>query len=257
MTENSYTFVIININYWRFIRIMGTEIEILFAAATLGFLTDPFIWVLSILLAFLTKKYWFIIRLPVIWITLFFIATLILGEMESYKYSAASLAYLIISLVAIIIIKSDRTKKNYQHLTIRVGTVLHNQIYSALKENEEKAGMNLLDLKATGYISGFINYFIQDSKIEEKDHKDIYKIILNGVLPNRLEDIFTKNTARYELAKITEGLEYEVEEFKTGVKWGEYDASTSDYDKRPNSLISILLGKKPKVTISKNSEDGD
>ena len=51
--------------------------------------------------------------------------------------------------------------------------------------------------------------------------------------PNRLEDIFTKNTARYELAKITEGLEHEVEEFKTGVKWGEYDASTSDYDKRP------------------------
>ena len=47
---------------------------------------------------------------------------------------------------------------------------------------KKKQDMNLLDLKATGYISGFINYFIQDSKIEEKDHKDIYKIILNGVL---------------------------------------------------------------------------
>ena len=64
-------------------------------------------------------------------------------EMEGYEYLALALAYAIIAIAATLIIKSERTKDNYQHLTNYVGGELHNQIYSALKENEEKAGHEL------------------------------------------------------------------------------------------------------------------
>lgn len=123
-----------------------------------------------------------------------------------------------------------------------------------MNEDEEFAGRNLTEMKATGYIFGFINHHIQDSNFNDDEQDEIYKIILNGVLPDKLEKIYIKNTARYELAISTKGLEHEVENFNIGQKWGEYDASLSDYGNRPDSLKSILLGKKPKVTIKKNKD---
>lgn len=230
---------------------METEIEILFFAAFAKFLIDPLVWLLSILLAFVSRKKHFLVRVTFIWVAMFLMTLLVLGEMKDYQYIAVSIANFIIAIISTLIIKSKRfDNKKHLQLTNLVGEELYNQIYSALKENEDIAGKNLTEMKATGYIFGFINHFIQESGVEDDDHDEIYKIILNGVLPNKLEEIFIRNSARHELAKTTAGLEGEVEKFNTGIKWGEYDASSSDYTVRPESLKSILLDKKPKIIIN-------
>ena len=222
------------------------------------FLFNPLIWFMALGLAFVSRWIWFVFRFPILWLTVsLFSFAFFGGEMNEQKEDALFLTVFIIVLISTLLLKPINSTSKFKQMTDTIGEDLHRQIYTALQTNEGIAGRNLTELMATGYIFGYINFFIEDKKINESLHEDIFNTILNGVLPKRLEEIFIRNSARYEIAKTTGGLEYEEENFNKGCKWGSYDASRSDSGSEPESLVSILLGEKPRVSLKKYKFGGE
>lgn len=90
-------------------------------------------------------------------------------------------------------------------VTASVGAALHHQLYSAMKENEIMTNERLLSLFTNGYISVFA-LFVYDleglnaQKIFEKN----FRKMLDGVLPNRLDELFIKQN---EMRKLAESME--------------------------------------------------
>lgn len=80
---------------------MGT-----FIGTTAVFLLDPIAFLIALLVAFLTKKNRFFIRVFLVWITMLLMAILFLGVEESYEYIAVSVANFIHAVVSVLIIKS-------------------------------------------------------------------------------------------------------------------------------------------------------
>ena len=78
----------------------------IFLGATAKFLLDPIAWLIAILLAFLTKKNRFFVRLSLIWVTMLLMAILFFGELESYQYIAVSVANFILAVASVLIVKS-------------------------------------------------------------------------------------------------------------------------------------------------------
>ena len=90
-------------------------------------------------------------------------------------------------------------------VTASVGAALHHQLYSAMKEDEIMTNERLLSLFTNGYISVFA-LFVYDleglnaQKIFEKN----FRKMLDGVLPNRLDELFMKQN---EMRKLAESME--------------------------------------------------
>jgi hypothetical protein len=90
-------------------------------------------------------------------------------------------------------------------VTASVGAALHHQLYSAMKEDEIMTNERLLSLFTNGYISVFA-LFVYDleglnaQKIFEKN----FRKMLDGVLPNRLDELFIKQN---EMRKLAESME--------------------------------------------------
>lgn len=215
-------------------------------------LLNPLIWISSLGLAFLFRRIWLVLRLPIIWITITLFTFALIGEVRDEQQSDIIAVLFLIAVMSVLIFRTKEFNSNYHQLTDSIGENLHKQIYSALEEKEEIAGKNIHELIVTGYIFGYINYFLEDAQVDEAEHDYIFHTILNGVLPNKLEDIFIKNSARHELAKTTSGLEEEVEKFNVGVQWGQYDAAQGSDENNNGHLRKILLGEKPKIILSHN-----
>jgi hypothetical protein len=90
-------------------------------------------------------------------------------------------------------------------VTASIGSALHHQLYEAMKEDEMMTNERLSSLFTNGYISVFV-LFVYDleglnaQKIFEKN----FRKILDGVLPNRLYEIFVKQN---EMRKLAESME--------------------------------------------------
>ena len=78
----------------------------IFLGATAKFLLDPIAWLIAILLAFLTKKNRFFVRLSLIWVTMLLMAILFLGELESHAYIPLAIANFVLAVISVSIIKS-------------------------------------------------------------------------------------------------------------------------------------------------------
>lgn len=78
----------------------------IFLGATAKFLLDPIAWLIAILLAVLTKKNRFFVRVSLVWITMLLMAILFFGELESYQYIAVSVANFILAVASVSIVKS-------------------------------------------------------------------------------------------------------------------------------------------------------
>jgi preprotein translocase subunit SecG len=91
---------------------METEIEILFFAVFANFLIDPLVWLLSILLAFVSRKKHFLVRVTFIWVAMFLMTLLVLGEMRDYQYIAVSIANFIIAIISTLIMRPKRFDGN-------------------------------------------------------------------------------------------------------------------------------------------------
>ena len=78
----------------------------IFLGATTKFLLDPIAWLIAILLAFLTKKNRFFVRLSLIWVTMLLMAILFLGELESHAYIPLAIANFVLAVISVSIIKS-------------------------------------------------------------------------------------------------------------------------------------------------------
>ena len=74
--------------------------------ATAKFLLDPIALLIALLIAFLTRKNRFFVRVSLVWITLLLMAILFLGVKESYQYIAVSVANFILAVVSVLIVKS-------------------------------------------------------------------------------------------------------------------------------------------------------
>ena len=215
-------------------------------------LLNPLIWISSLGLAFLIRRIWLVFRFSIIWITISLFTFALIGEVTDEQESDIIASLFLIVLISVLIFRPKGFNSNYHQLTDSIGEYLHKQIYSALKEKEEIAGKNIHELIVTGYIFGYINYFLEDAQVKESEHEYIFHTILNGVLPKKLEEMFIRNSARHELAKTTSGLEGEVEKFNVGVKWGQYDAAHGSDENNNGHLKKILIGEKPKIILSQN-----
>ena len=139
-----------------------------------------------------------------------------------------------------------RSNKENKKAADRIGQILHQQIITALKLNEQEAGIKLNSSFTTGYIYGFIRFGFNFQKLEGEQYVDKYfKYICNGVIPNKLYEITQRRFAALELAKEI-GKEEETKDFETGVEVGVYDASVFNINTNSNTvnLSNYLLGKK-------------
>lgn len=90
-------------------------------------------------------------------------------------------------------------------VTASIGSALHYQLYEAMKDDEIMTNERLLSLFTNGYTSVFA-LFVYDleglnaQKIFEKN----FRKILDGVMPNRLGEIFLKQNEMRQLAESME-----------------------------------------------------
>ena len=210
---------------------------------------DPLLWLLALFGAFITKRFGNVERIFLIGVPLGFFHSLLIYDLDAIKqlYIASSTALVV--FISINLIKLKVLDKDILVLTNYLGENLHDQIMNALKKDEILAGKNLTQLNATGYIFGYIDYFIEKDDLYKSSRDQIFSTVLNGVLPKRLEEIFVRNYEKYNLALGVDELSHEVDNFVAGVKWGRYDAEKSSDYIQPQSLEAILLGEKPKVKL--------
>ena len=91
-----------------------------------------------------------------------------------------------------------------EKVTNAIGVALHSQLYAAMNENETVANERILSLFTNGYIVSFVYsmYGLNGLKANAMFGKNINKI-LNGVLPDRLEEVFVRQN---EIRKVTESM---------------------------------------------------
>ena len=87
-------------------------------------------------------------------------------------------------------------------VTASIGTALHHQLYAAMKEDEVMTNDRILSLFTNGYTSSFVFcvYGLEGLNAEKMLNKNLRKIF-DGVLPNRLYDIFTRQNEMRQLAE--------------------------------------------------------
>lgn len=87
-------------------------------------------------------------------------------------------------------------------VTASIGSALHYQLYEAMKEDKIMTNERLLSLFTNGYISVFALsvYDLQGLKAQKTFEKNFRKM-LDGVLPNRLDEIFLKQNEMRKLAE--------------------------------------------------------
>lgn len=214
-----------------------------------GHCLDPILWALALFGAYATKRFNNIQRFILIGISILIFRLILAHELDVIKQIFLGGSTGLVVLICINLIKLKAIDKDMLVLTNYLGENLHDQIMSALKKNEVLAGKNLTQLTATGYLFGYIDYYINKYDFYEPQRNQIFSTVLNGVLPNRLEEIFVRNYEKYNLALQVDELSHEVDNFVAGVKWGKYDAEKSSDYLQPQSLEAILLGEKPKVKL--------
>ena len=90
-------------------------------------------------------------------------------------------------------------------VTSSIGKALHQQIYSAMTENEQLTNERLLSLFTNGYISTFVLCVYSFEELNaEKMFNNNFRKILDGVLPNKLYEIFLRQNEMRQLADTME-----------------------------------------------------
>ena len=139
----------------------------------------------------------------------------------------------------------------------KIGVELHRQIKEAFEENEEQTAQRL----HTSFIAGYFYYFVTmgfftiTGASGERAANKYIRQILDGVLPNKLYEIFNGQLAALEVAKSIEDQNRKIrgtqtspsdvkQLFETGAKFGMSDGTylSSSYSSGPNSLKQYLIG---------------
>tara|TARA_B100000795_G_C22685532_1_gene393500 strand:+ start:261 stop:725 length:465 start_codon:yes stop_codon:yes gene_type:complete len=92
-----------------------------------------------------------------------------------------------------------------EKVTDAISAALHSQLYAAMNENEALTNERLLSLFTNGYIISFVYsiYGLHGLKANAMFNKNLNKI-LNGILPDRLEEVFMRQN---EMRKMTESMD--------------------------------------------------
>lgn len=90
-------------------------------------------------------------------------------------------------------------------VTESIGAALHYQLHLAMKENELMTNARILSLFTNGYIMAFSFsvYGLQGLSANKMFEKN-FRNILDGVLPNRLYEVFTRQNEIRQLADTME-----------------------------------------------------
>ena len=90
-------------------------------------------------------------------------------------------------------------------VTASIGSVLHHQLYEAMKEDEIMTNERLLSYFTNGYTSVFVLfvYNLEELNAQKMFDKNFRKI-LDGVLPNKLYETFVKQNEMRQLAESME-----------------------------------------------------
>lgn len=139
-------------------------------------------------------------------------------------------------------------KNDYKNLADEIGRVLHEQIYGALKENEDLASKRINTPFFTGYYACFVQMSFVQAGAKSTEAEDYYEYICNGVMPKRLWKIFNTQLTILENSKgVSKFKEFE-DEFELGAEAGMWDGSNlfswSDKKISRTNLRLYLLNKK-------------
>ena len=132
--------------------------------------------------------------------------------------------------------------KNYKEQADIVGSILHEQIYSAMKENEPLASERLRSPFFLGYFVGFVKGGLVNSlNVPSDKTRKYYEYICDGIHPKTLFNTINKITSTVQATK-----EIFEEDYISGTKVGLYDGNNflkwDDSSKR--NLKSYLLKQK-------------
>ena len=139
----------------------------------------------------------------------------------------------------------------------KIGLELHRQIKEAFEVNEQQTAQRL----HTSFIAGYFYYFVRMgfftiTGIPGERAADKYlRQIFDGVLPNKLYEIFNGQLAALEVASSMEDQNRKIrgtqispsdakQLFEAGAKFGMSDGTclSSIYSSGPNSLKQYLIG---------------
>ncbi len=123
-----------------------------------------------------------------------------------------------------------------------IGVEIHRQLFGALKVNEGVTNARLTSPFITGYLYGFIRFGFNMQGYQGEALAEKYiKHICDGVLPNRLHEIFQRKLTILESASKSE-----VEKFEKGVEVGVYDSGAfNDFtDFEANNMYKFLVKEK-------------
>ena len=145
-----------------------------------------------------------------------------------------------------------KNRKVIKEARVKIGVELHRQIKEALYQDERAAAEKLSTVFVVGYIYWFIRMGFSYQAIDGGTVVDKQlKLICDGVLPNKLYDIFQRQMAALEVAQSTKDQDAPIRGttvspaqltklFETGVEVGAFDAMS--LSSKPNNLKRYLLG---------------
>ncbi len=127
----------------------------------------------------------------------------------------------------------------------RIGVELHRQLKEALTGGGKEAEQRVASFFVVGYLHGFVTIGFSTQGISGEQAADKYlRYICDGVMPNKLYEIFERLLSALELAKSL-GKNEEIEQFELGFEVGVFDAGALNYSTnlQANNLTTYLIGK--------------
>jgi hypothetical protein len=147
-----------------------------------------------------------------------------------------------------------KNRKAISEARAKIGVELHRQIKEALIQDERTATEKLSTVFIVGYIywfvsGGFSCQGIDGGAVVDKQ----LRLVCDGVMPNKLYDIFQRQMAALEIAKgmkdqdaLIRGANISPAQiaklFETGTEVGVFDAMS--LSAKPNNLRNYLLGQR-------------
>ena len=136
--------------------------------------------------------------------------------------------------------------RQYRKLADQIGKEIHRQLQQAFKEKDEMLGTASEMVFTAGYLGSFT--FVAFSKIGCREidvHLKYIRYFCNGVLPNRLWEVFERGKALNDLSRSGDRDEFikTRESYDLGVKAGINDAGQFfSKDNPPSNLANFLVG---------------
>lgn len=144
-------------------------------------------------------------------------------------------------------------KRQYRKLADQIGKEIHRQLQQAFKEKDEMLGTVSEMVFTAGYLESFTFVAFSEIGCQEIDvHLKYIRHFCNGVLPNRLWEVFERGKALNDLSQGGDREEFVKtrESYDLGVKAGMNDADQFFHKSNPpRNLANFLAGNSVEGTL--------